>query len=131
MRRREDGFTVLEVMIGVGLFALIMPVMISSVVSVSRLNDRAADLTRANVLAEKKAESLRSAGYNSLVVDTTPVTFTGELDASFTAPRSATYVVSQPELGVKEILIDIQYTDSGNNRQLLYKTLMSELGVAQ
>lgn len=130
-RAQQAGFTVLEVLIGIGLFGLIMPSIILGVVSVSQLNDRAADLTRANVIAEQKFEELRSQGYNSLVAGGPPVDFSGDLDASFTQPRSAAYTVTSSTAGLKEIEIAISYTDRGTTRNLAYKTIMSELGVAQ
>jgi type II secretory pathway pseudopilin PulG len=129
MVKKENGFTVIEVLVGIGLFALIVPSIIFSVVSLNQLNDRAADLTFANALAEKKIESIRSAGFNSLtdgVYD-----FTGELTPTFTSPRDANYVVSTPENGIKEITVNIEYTQQGVLRQLEYKSLISELGVAQ
>lgn len=128
--KNESGFTVVEVLIGIGIFGLVMPAIILGVVGVSRLNDRAADLTRANILAEQKIETLRSQGYNSLLFET--VDFTNELDASFTAPRSATYTVSDPGTpGTKIIDITINYTDQGNTRELTFRSIMSELGVSQ
>jgi type II secretory pathway pseudopilin PulG len=129
MVKKEDGFTVIEVLIGIGIFALIVPSMIFSIVSLNQLNDRAADLTFANAIAENKIESIRSAGFNSLtdgVFD-----FTSELTPTFTSPRDANYVVSTPENGIKEITVNIEYTQQGILRQLQYKSLISELGVAQ
>jgi type II secretory pathway pseudopilin PulG len=129
MFNREDGFTVIEVLIGIGIFALVVPSFIFGIVSLNNLNDRSADLTFANVLAENKIESLRSAGYNSLTDGL--VDFTDELTPTFTKPRQANYVVSTVENGLKEIEINIEYTQEGTLRELQYKSLISELGVAQ
>lgn len=125
----SSGFTVIEVLIGIGLFGLIMPSIILALVGVARLNDRAGDLTRANILAEQKFESLRSAGYNSLSNGT--VSFTNELDSSFSPPKSASYTVTTPTTGVKAIEVSIQYTDQGQSRTISFKSQISELGVAQ
>lgn len=131
MHKREEGrgFTVIEVLIGIGLFGLIMPSIIVAVVMVGRLNDRAADLTRANVIAEKKFDQLRSAGYNSMNNGT--VDFSAELDASFSPPRSATYTIATPTAGIKTVTVAIQYTDGSSTRNLSFKSQVSELGVAQ
>lgn len=126
---KQFGFTVIEIMIGIGLFGIIMPSIIWAVVGVSQLSDRAADLTRANIIAEQKFEELRSAGFNSLSNGT--VDFTTELDASFTEPRSASYTIATPEAGIKTIVVAIQYTDSGVSRDLSFTSLVSELGVSQ
>lgn len=129
MVKKANGFTVIEVLIGIGIFAVVAPSIIFAIVSLNQLNDRAADLTFANVLAEKKIESLRSAGYNSLVDGS--YDFTGELTPTFTAPRQANYIVTTPESGIKEIEVNIEYTQEGTLRQLQYRSLISELGVAQ
>jgi prepilin-type N-terminal cleavage/methylation domain-containing protein len=123
------GFTVIEIMVGIALFAVIVPSIIFAVVSINQVNDRAADLTLANVLAENKVESLRSAGYNSLVDGT--YDFSSELTPTFTLPRQANYIITSPETGIKQIEINIQYTDRGVSRQLQYKSLIGELGVSQ
>lgn len=129
MLRNEDGFTVIEILIGIALFGIVMPSVIIAVVQVARLNDRAADLTRANVIAEHKIESLRSARYNSL--DVGSVDFTNELDSSFSSPKSATYVVTMPETGLKKVDITISYLDNGATRSLTFSSFISELGVTQ
>lgn len=129
MVNKPNGFTVIEVLIGIGLFALIVPSIILSIVSINQLNDRAADLTYANVIAENKIESLRSAGYNSLVDGT--YDFSSDLEPTFTAPRQANYVISSPQTGIKQIEVNIEYTEQGTLRQLQYKSLIGELGVSQ
>lgn len=129
LHKEASGFTVIEVLIGIGIFAVVMPSIILSVVSVNQLNDKAADLTSANILAEKKIESLRSAGYNSLTNGS--FDFTNELAPTFSEPRQATYTISTPENGVKEVNVDIQYTHQGQLRTIVYRSLMSELGVSQ
>jgi type II secretory pathway pseudopilin PulG len=129
MLNKNEGFTVIEVLIGIGIFALVAPSMIFGIVSLNNLNDRSADLTFANVLAENKIETLRSAGFNSLTDGS--YDFTNELTPTFTSPRQANYVVSTVENGLKEIEINIEYTQEGILRELQYKSLISELGVAQ
>jgi Tfp pilus assembly protein PilV len=123
------GFTVIEVLIGIGLFSVIMPSIIVAVVSINQLNDKSADLTSANILAEKKIETLRNAGYNTLAVGS--YDFTGELAPTFTSPRQATFIITTPEAGVKEINVTIEYTHQGSLRTITYQSLMSELGVSQ
>ncbi len=126
---KHSGFTVIEVLIGIGLFGLVMPTIIVATVQIARLNDRAADLTRASVVAEDKIEVLRSSGYNTLTDGTTD--FTAELDPSFGTPRSATYTVSAASPGLKNVEVRIEYTDQGTLRELDFATQMAELGVAQ
>lgn len=125
----QGGFTTIELLISIGLFGLIAPSISLAIVSINRINDRASDLTYANVIAENKIETLRSAGYNTLVDGTT--NFSGELPATFSEPKSANYTVLTSTAGLKEILINIQYSDQGITRDLSYKSIISELGVSQ
>jgi type II secretory pathway pseudopilin PulG len=129
LKKIGGGFTVIEVMMGIGLFAVVAPSIILAIVSINGVNDRAADLTYANIIAERKIESIRSAGYNSLNPGT--VDFVSELPPSLRAPRSASYTVTLPVTGVKEVAIQITYTDQTGLRELRYSSLISELGVAQ
>jgi type II secretory pathway pseudopilin PulG len=129
MKKWASGFTVVEVLAGIGLFALIAPAIILSVVSINGVNDRSADLTYANTIAENKIESLRSAGYNSMTLGT--VVFTTELPATFREPRSAQYTISAPTTGQKKVVVTLTYTDQTGLRNLQYESIMSELGVSQ
>lgn len=130
MKKLESGFTVVELLIAIGLFGLVAPSIVLGVLTLNQVNDRAADLTLANSLAENKLEGLRSAGYNSLSVGST-TDFTSDLPATFTEPRSASYAITEPTTGLRRIDITIQYTDHSISRTLHYSSLMSELGVSQ
>ncbi len=125
----NSGFTVVEVLIGIGLFGIVMPSIIVGVVNVGRLNDRAADLMKANIVAEEKIESLRNAGFNSL--NNGSYNFEAELDPTFAKPRDAAYVVETPTPGIKTIQVNISYDVYGTTKNLSYKSIISELGVAQ
>lgn len=128
-KRLEDGFTVIEIMIGIALFGLIMPTIIMGVVNVGRLNDRAADLIKANIVAEEKLESLRNAGFNTLNPGT--YDFTSELHPTFSEPRNAEYVVADETPGVKSVRVNITYNVYGAPKNLSFKSIISELGVSQ
>ncbi len=125
----QKGFTVAEVIVGIVLFGILMPVIILTVMNLADLNDRASDLNRVNILAENKFEQLRNEGFNSLVNGT--YVFTNELDVSINNPRSATYTISTPETGQKQIDINVTYAEKNQTRTLHYRSLISELGVAQ
>lgn len=128
---KQRGFTVVEIIIGIVLFGIIMPGVILAVMELADINDRAADLSRANILAEKKIETLRSQGYNTMIPTGTPYDFSNELDPSFGPPRSASYTVTEVQPGLKRVDVAITYEEKYRTRNLNYSTLMSELGVAQ
>lgn len=123
------GFTVIELLIAIGIFGLVAPSISLAILSINRINDKAGDLTYANILAENKIETLRSQGYNSLANGT--VDFSSELIDTFTPPKSASYTVTTPENGIKNVNVTIQYTDQGQTRTLTYASIIGELGVAQ
>jgi hypothetical protein len=81
------------------------------------------------MLAQNKVETLRSAGYNSLNNGTT--SFSAELPNIMGSPKSASYTISSPQTGIKQIDISISYTEYKSTKALAYKTYVSELGVGQ
>lgn len=126
---KSHGFTVIELLITIAVFGIVLPAMAAGINNLIVLNNRARDLSLANLIAENKTEQLRNAGYNSLSVGT--VSFSGELPAELAPPKSAIYTVTNPSAGLAEISITISYKDYSQTRSLQYKTRVSELGVGQ
>ncbi len=87
------------------------------------------DTALADFAAQNEAETLRSEGYNALSSGTTPFT----LPATIGSPKSASYTITNntPDTGVKQIDINISYTEYTQTRSLNYRTYISELGVGQ
>ena len=128
MKGNQKGFTVVEMLITLALFAILIPTLTLGVSTLTQLNNRARDLTLISIIAENKIESLRSIGYNSIVVGTT--TFTSELPAELASPKTATYVVAQGT-GIKTIDVTISYSDYKKVKTVTYKSIVSETGVGQ
>lgn len=129
MRQNQDGFTVLEVIITVGISGFILLGMIVMINSLNTVNDRARDLTLVNALAENKIESLRSVGFIGLSDGTTD--FTSELPDTITPPRQAEITISSPAVNIKQVDIEINYNDQGAQRNAEYRTYIGELGIGQ
>lgn len=129
VKRRSAGFTIVEVLIALGLFAIVVPLFTVAITSLTAINNRARDLTLANMVAQNKIEILRSAGYNSISEGT--VDFTSELPSTLAEPRSASYEVTAPATGVKAVSVTISYKDYKNTNTVQYETIISELGVGQ
>ena len=129
VKNNRSGFTVIELVVSIGVFAIIVPAMVVGVRNLIQLNTRARNLSVANIVAESKAEELRSLGFNALTLGTTDMS--GELPIQLSNPNQATYEITNPSAGVAEITINITYNDFGNDRTLVYKTTVSELGVGQ
>jgi hypothetical protein len=87
------------------------------------------DQALTNALVQNKTEYLRSIGYNAVAVGTT--SFTGEMSGTIGSPKSASYTVSSPTTGVKQIDISVSFTEYRTTKNLAYRTYISELGVGQ
>lgn len=127
--KNQNGFTVMELLISIGIFGIVVPSLASGINNLIIINNRARDLALTHLIAENKLEQLRNAGYNSLTSGT--VSFSSELPNELSPPRSASYTVVYPEAGVAEISVNIDYKDYNQTRNLQYKTVISELGVGQ
>jgi hypothetical protein len=108
---------------------IIIPSVALALNNLAAINHRARDLALANTIAQNKVETLRSIGYNSVSSGT--VSFSSELPSSMGSPRSASYTISSPVTGEKQIDVNITYTDYGGSKNLTYRTIISELGVGQ
>jgi prepilin-type N-terminal cleavage/methylation domain-containing protein len=128
MHKRQGGFTMVELLISISLFAILIPALTLGLSSLTQLNNRARDLTLISILAENKIESLRSIGYNAVTTGST--VFTSELPAELASPKVATYTVTE-SAGIKTIDISIQYTDYKKSRTVTYKSFIGESGVGQ
>lgn len=128
MERKEAGFTIVEMLVTLALFAILIPTLTLGVSTLTQLNNRSRDLTLISIIAENKIESLRSIGYNSIATGTTD--FASELPAELASPKTASYTVTQGT-GIKTIDVTITYSDYKKIRTVVYKSIVSETGVGQ
>lgn len=129
MLRHRQGFTVVEIIIGLAVTATFVLSLTIAITNLTEINDRARDLVLVNGLAENKVESLRSKGFNGVGYGT--VDFTDELPSTVESPKSAQYVVSDVATAVKQIEINISYTSGGQPQNVNYTTYVGEFGVGQ
>jgi prepilin-type N-terminal cleavage/methylation domain-containing protein len=126
---RQHGFTIVELMITVVLAGIIIPAVATALSSLAVINKVSRDQALTNALVQNKTEYLRSIGYNAVAVGTT--SFTGEMSGTIGSPKSASYTVSSPTTGVKQIDISVSFTEYRTTKNLAYRTYISELGVGQ
>ena len=129
MKHRQNGFTIVELIITIVIMGFIIPAVAIGLTILAVINNRSRDLVLANMVAQNKVEILRGAGYNS--INTGTITFTSELPNSLGSPKSASYTVTTPQTGVKQIDVNISYTEYKNTRNVAYRTYIGELGVGQ
>ena len=126
---KADGFTVVEMLLGIALFAILIPAVILALNSISTLNDSSKDLAISNIIAENKMEELRSIGFNSVPNGTTDIT--ASMPLTLGANRSGSYTVTTPVAGQKQITINLVIQARGLSRTLNYRSVIGELGVGQ
>jgi prepilin-type N-terminal cleavage/methylation domain-containing protein len=129
MSKHQKGFTIVELVTTIVIAGFIIPAVAVALSQLAVINHRARDLALANTLAQNKVETLRSNGYNSISDGT--VSFSSELPSSMDGPKSASYTITTPRTGVKQVDISISFTEYHSNRSLAYRTYISELGVGQ
>jgi prepilin-type N-terminal cleavage/methylation domain-containing protein len=125
----QKGFTIVELVVTIVVAGFIIPAVALALTNLSVVNKIARDKTLANMLVQNKAETLRSAGYNSLSDGTT--SFVSELPNTIGSPRSASYTISSPTTSIKQVDITISFTEYHNSKSLSFRTYISELGVGQ
>jgi len=123
------GFTIVELMITVVLAGIIIPAVASGLTNLAVINKLSRDQVLSNSLVQNKTEYLRSIGYNALAIGTT--SFTSEIPSTIGSPKSASYTISSPTAGVKQIDIGISFTEYHVTKNFAYRTYISELGVGQ
>lgn len=128
-KKRQTGFTIVELIVTIVIAGFIIPSVAIALNNLAAINHRARDYAIANTIAQNKVETLRSNGYNSLNLGT--VNFSSELPSSMGTPKNASYTVSSPVTGEKQIDISISFTEYNATRNLTFRTYVSELGVGQ
>lgn len=128
-KNNERGFTMVELLLTIAVFAIVMPSIIVGLNNLVVINNRARDLALVNMLAQNKVEQLRSAGYNSVTTGVTD--FTSELPPTLASPKNASYTVTNSVAGIKEVFITMSYRDYNQTKTVNYKTIISEIGVGQ
>lgn len=131
MKHRQHGFTIVELVITIVIMGVIVPAVALALTNLSVINYQARDSALADAAAQNEIETLRSQGYNSLSAGT--VDFSSQLPGSMGSPKSASYTVTDntPATGVKQVDVNVSYTEYKVARSVTYRTYIGELGVDQ
>lgn len=128
-RNKENGFTIIEIIIAITLFAIIVPSIVGMITTAGYINKKSIDYTLVNNMAEEKIESLRSKGYAALADGTTD--FSNELPGTLTPPNSASYTITPASTDVKKVEVSISYTSQGEQKTFSYTSYISKNGLGQ
>ena len=108
--RSSAGFTLIEVLVAISIFAFGMLGLAAGAISITRANKTAQFYTMGTTLAQEKLEQLKattSANVNSC--STNCETAPTYLGVTFT--RTWAVAQNQPQAGLKQITVTIQWTD--------------------
>ena len=119
------GFTLVEILVALTIFLMTITTIASMSSTTNTLNWQTRTALAVNEAVNAKIESLRNMPYSSLTNGTT--SFVSELPASATAPRSATYTISDKSAGLKQIDISVSYTVKTKTESRQYRTYISEV----
>lgn len=125
----SKGFTLVELIVGIGLSAIFIISITSLQTNNAKLSQRGRDLSVANSFAENKIEALRSQGYLAVAPGTQNVT--NELPSELNSPRNATLSITTEPETMKKATLTITYNDQGSPRTYTYVTYLGEVGVGQ
>jgi prepilin-type N-terminal cleavage/methylation domain-containing protein len=129
IKQNQHGFTIIELVVTIVIAGIIIPAVAVALTNLSVVNKVARDKALANMIVQNKVETLRSSGFNSLSDGTT--SFVAELPNTIGSPRSASYTVSTPATGIKQIDLSVSFTEYRVTKSLSFRTYISELGVGQ
>jgi len=132
MLKDDNGFTLTELIVAIVVAVILLTVASNAIINLNRLSARSRALAIANAAAENKTEEIRSIGYLNLdsAGDGTFSIDTSDLPDELINPV-ASYTVSTPETGLKQVEINLAYDVNGDTENLNYTTYISELGVGQ
>jgi prepilin-type N-terminal cleavage/methylation domain-containing protein len=129
IKSRQQGFTIVELVTTIVVAGVLIPAIAIALTNLSVINKVARDKALSNMIVQNKVETLRSSGYNTLNNGTT--SFVADLPNTIGSPKSASYIISSPVTGVKQVDISVSFTEYHVTKNLSYRTYISELGVGQ
>ncbi len=125
----ELGFTLVEVIISIMAVALFIFAFNTIYTTQIYINQRGRDTSVVNSFVETKIESLRSKGFLGLSNGGTDIS--NELPSELGTPRSASLNISEVNSATKKIVINVYYTQQGQDQNISYTSYIGELGVGQ
>jgi prepilin-type N-terminal cleavage/methylation domain-containing protein len=130
IKNRQGGFTLIELIVAISLMGLIIVGLTNLYITVETLQRKSYHLEIATRAGEKQIESLRNSQYGALVPDTT-LDFSADLPAELPDPKSASFYVSEPELGLRRVDITISYKDGGGTKTVKQSSFIGIIGIGQ
>lgn len=129
MRRKESGFTLVELLVSIAVIGIVVTVVTTLFLSIQSTQRRTAYMETATRAAQRQMESLRNNNYNNLTAGQS-IDFTNQLPASL-QDRSGTVTVSEPSPGLKRVDISVVYYEGDDQQEVNLSSLVGILGITQ
>lgn len=127
--KTESGFTLIEVIVTATFLGIVVVSLAQLFISTEGINRESRNVAIATQLAQKKIETLRNTSFASLTAGTE--NFSSELPPALGAPKSASTVTTDEELGLKRIEVKIQYYEKTKPQTIELSTLIAERGISK
>jgi prepilin-type N-terminal cleavage/methylation domain-containing protein len=115
---KDNGFTLVEILVAIGILAIAFLGLISVTVMTMKGNTFSKTLTTAATLANDKTEDLKRAGYAGLASGS-------DMTASLYA-RTWTIAQNSPAAGMKTVSVTVQWSWQGANRSVTVSDIIAQ-----
>jgi prepilin-type N-terminal cleavage/methylation domain-containing protein len=121
-RRRCRGFSIIEVLAAMSLFAILASAICAIATASVRFTTSNRHATLAAMLAQRELEDLRGMAYDAIVSRSTADTVEGQ---AFTIASGVT--VNSPAAGMKRIVVTVSWTGPEGSRDHEIETIFTSL----
>ena len=130
MKRREDGFTIVEIVITIAIVGVLIAALTGLFVGISRSQSQSNYKENATRAAMRQIESLRNNNYGSLAVGE-DIDFTDELSPKLPVGSTGNTVISEPSPGLKRVDVTVTYPDGDQTHNVTLSSLIGVIGITQ
>lgn len=129
-KQAVHGFTIPELLVVMAIIGILITGISSVFISAQQTQARTLLLDTATRAGQLQIESLRNYNYTSL----TPgedIDFTSTLPDTLPPDRHGVVRVSEPELGLRRVDVEITYSTQGREESVVLTSMIGILGIAQ
>jgi prepilin-type N-terminal cleavage/methylation domain-containing protein len=129
MLNRENGFTLVELVISIAVIGIVVGSVVSLFGTIQSTQRKSGYMETATRSAQREMESLRNNNYNNLTVGQT-INFTSDLPTNL-KNKSGTVAVSEPSPGLKRVDVSVVYYEGSTRQEVKLSSLIGILGITQ
>ncbi len=137
LRKSSSGFTVVELLITLGIILSVFGAFIIAFTTIQSINKKALDIISANTAAFSKIEEYENKNYTSLP-STLPVgtlqeveDFSSSLPTTLKNPRVGKVYINSTSSTLKHVVVTVNYGSGADLRTLQYSSFIQRNGVGR